>query len=397
MTDFNNTHIKTARNSIEKLAYVHRARFPGPKAHHVAIAMMIDAFSNNSMDVSLLLRRYDKGLTDKIKDYFGLSKDLNIKTLFSLSFLPVSLDFVYKRSLGREISELCERYGERAAVYYRYSAVSGRVMANYVCKSGIPFFCEVHVPLKSAAQEINFLKKMRGVIAITETLRRQLIDVGLEPEKVLTAPSGVNFGTYEEKRRVSKQHIRKELSLPLEKSLVVYTGKPYEGRGVETLIESAKFLDDSALVLIVGGLPEDLKRLGAIVQNNNLQNRVKLEGHKPSYQIPSYQMGADVLIMPYSKDWNLQQSASPIKMIEYMASGNPIVSSDFPVIREVLSEENSVLVPPDDTRLLAEGIKKCLSDSRFVSSITENALNLARSNSWDNRAVKIKNFMDSLL
>jgi glycosyltransferase involved in cell wall biosynthesis len=64
----------------------------------------------------------------------------------------------------------------------------------------------------------------------------------------------------------------------------------------------------------------------------------------------------DVLLAPYLSDVeghgrgrNIAEGMSPLKLFEYMAHGKPIVSSDLPVIREVLRDSvNSVLVSPDN-------------------------------------------------
>ncbi len=385
-----------AENSIEKVVYVHRSEFPGMRAHQAAIAKMIDALSR-SLEVTLLLRKYERDFTENIKDYFGLRKDLNIKSIPSLTFLPFRLDFVYGISLERELFQLSKKISSKqSVVYYRYTASTGKRMAFHACRHKAPFFCEVHNPIKSA-KEVDCLKEMKGIIVITKWLQQHLTDAGLPSEKILVAPSGVDTRPYKKKGEISKEQIRKELSIPSTESLVVYTGKPYEGRGAETLIESAKFLRDSTLVLIVGCLPKDMKRLNRLVENHGLQNRVKIEGHKPLSQIPMYQLIADVLAMPYSQQWDLRQNASPIKMFEYMASGNPIVSSDIPIIREILSEQNSVLVPPDNPYLFAKGITKCLENKMFASSISKNALKQVDEYSWDARAANVEDFMNSLL
>ncbi len=47
-----------------------------------------------------------------------------------------------------------------------------------------------------------------------------------------------------------------------------------------------------------------------------------------------------------------------MKMFEYMAAKKAIVSSDLPVIREVLNEDNSILVEPDNIQLLSFYINK---------------------------------------
>ena len=390
-------------SGISKILYVHFSFFPGPKANHAAIAKMVDAFSKN-LDVTLLLRRYKKGFTVNAKNYFGLEKDMDIRHFFSLNFPylnfpPVHMDFVAGISLSIEFNKLFRDFscGE-AVVYYRYSKESGKIMANFARRYEIPFFTEVHTGFGSQ-KAAEYLKEIKGIVVISNQIRNRLLDLGFESERILLAPSGVDIRRYESKSQGSKEQLRNKLSLPTSKNLVVYTGKPYKhkGRGVETLLESAKFLDDSTLVLIVGALPDDLKRIDYVIKENNLQSKIRIEGHKPSSEIPLYQMAADVLVMPYSADWNLRKWASPVKMFEYMASRNPIVATDFPNIREVLNSENSVLVPPDDPQAIAMGIRKCLENKEFANSIAAKAREQVGAYSWENRAKKIMDFMNSLL
>ena len=381
---------------ITKIFYGFHFPFPGPRAHHVAIAKMIDAFSER-LETTFLLRRYKKGFTNNIKNYFGLKKDLRIKQIPSLDFLPVMLDFVYWFSLHMEFHRLSKTfpYGE-AVVYYRYSGKLSKFMADQACRHEIPFFTEIHTGIKSQ-KEVKYLKEMRGIVVISNELRNHLLDLGLDSNKILIAPSGVDIHCYDRNSQSTKEEIRNNLSVPISKNLVVYTGKPYKGRGAETLVNSARFLDDSTLILIVGALPEDLKRINRMIEGNNLQSKVRIEGHKPSYETSLYQSAADVLVMPYSANWDLQKWASPVKMFEYMASGNPIVSTDFPNIREVLNGENSVLVPPDDSRALAIGIRRCLEDREFSSSIAMRARAQVGKYSWESRSDKVIDFMNSLL
>ena len=357
---------------------------------------MVDAFSEK-LDITFLLRRYKKGFADNIKNYFELERDLHIKQLFSLDFLPVALDFAYWLSLGIELerSSKAFSYGE-VAVYYRYSGKLSKLMADQASRHEMPFFTEIHTGIKHQ-KEVEYLKKMRGIVVISDELRNHLVDLGVDSSKILLSPSGVDIRCYDRSSQDSKEQIRDNLSLPISKNLVVYTGKPYKGRGAETLVRSGEFLDDSTLILIVGALPEDLRRISGMIEENNLQSKVRIEGHKPSYEIPLYQLAADVLVMPYSTGWDLQRWASPVKMFEYMASGNPIVSTDFPNIREVLSGENSVLVPPDDSQALAMGIRKCLEDKEFSRSIGMRARAQVREYSWESRSAKVMDFMNSLL
>ena len=76
-----------------------------------------------------------------------------------------------------------------------------------------------------------------------------------------------------------------------------------------------------------------------------------------------------------------------------MASQKPIVASDLPSIREILNENNSVLVKADDQRALAEGIKKVLKNKELSDKISQRAYSEVQNYSWQKRANKILEFI----
>jgi len=80
---------------------------------------------------------------------------------------------------------------------------------------------------------------------------------------------------------------------------------------------------------------------------------------------------------------------SPIKMFEYLASGVPIISSNLPVLCEVLNNRNSILVHPEDLDEWIEAIKKIKNDLVLSKYLVDNALNDIKKYSWNERAKKI--------
>jgi glycosyltransferase involved in cell wall biosynthesis len=80
-----------------------------------------------------------------------------------------------------------------------------------------------------------------------------------------------------------------------------------------------------------------------------------------------------------------------MKMFEYMASGVPIVSSDLPVLQEVLRDgDNAMIVPADDVARWRAGIERLISDDDLRFRLARNAQgDLERLYTWDARAAVV--------
>lgn len=109
--------------------------------------------------------------------------------------------------------------------------------------------------------------------------------------------------------------------------------------------------------------------------------------NKPYKEIPKYLKQAKMLILPNT---NKDPYTSPMKMFEYMASGVPIVATNIPAIREVLNENNAVLIEPDN---LDEGIRR-LEDEELGKKLAEQARKDVEQHTWDKRAEIILNFLN---
>jgi glycosyltransferase involved in cell wall biosynthesis len=83
-------------------------------------------------------------------------------------------------------------------------------------------------------------------------------------------------------------------------------------------------------------------------------------------------------------------------MFEYMAAGKPIVATKLPSVMEVLKDGvNAVLVEPDNPAALAQGIQHIALDQAFARKIGENARRDVNNHTWQRRAGKILEFINS--
>ena len=103
----------------------------------------------------------------------------------------------------------------------------------------------------------------------------------------------------------------------------------------------------------------------------------------------------DICVMPFPWTEHYAYYMSPLKLFEYMVSKRPIVASDLPSVREILNEENAVLVEPGNPNALANGIEKVLSDEELANKIAEKAYEDVQQYSWERRTRRILEFINT--
>ena len=93
--------------------------------------------------------------------------------------------------------------------------------------------------------------------------------------------------------------------------------------------------------------------------------------HVASSEVPTWIAAGDIGVIPLpSKPDRFARFTSPLKAFEFQAAGVPLVASDLPSVREVLTHgENAWLVDPDDPGALAAGLARLLADEDLRKSL----------------------------
>ncbi|NPV85273.1 MAG: glycosyltransferase family 4 protein [Anaerolineae bacterium] len=260
---------------------------------------------------------------------------------------------------------------------------------------GLPVILELHDTPggKAGPLLLRLFARHHGkkrLLAITNALRQKLeqrFGLHLTPDEIIIAPNGVDLERYQ--GLPSPQESRSQLGLP-KAPTALYSGHFYRGRGMGILFELAQRFPQIYFVW-AGGLPEDRAYWQQRLDAASIRN-VALVGFIENSRLPLYQAAADILLMPYerviagSSGGNSAEICSPMKMFDYMASGRAILSSDLPVIREVLNEENALLCPPEQPEAWATALQRLLVDPDFRSKIGQRAQADAAKYSWRERA-----------
>jgi glycosyltransferase involved in cell wall biosynthesis len=261
--------------------------------------------------------------------------------------------------------------------------------------SGFPVIYELHDRPSGHIGPWLFrqLVKARGrkrILMITEALKQRVEEqfkLTFEPGLVQIAPNGVDLGAYA--GLPEPETARSKLGLP-QGFTAGYTGHFYPGRGTDLLFSLAGCLPEVQF-LWIGGRPEDVNAWQMRLQEASIRN-VTLTGFIENSRLPLYQAAADVLLMPYersiagSSGGNSADICSPMKMFDYLAAGRAILTSDLPVLHEVLNENNAMFCPPEDPDAWQSALQRLMEDEALRRNLGEQAQRDAAQYTWRARA-----------
>jgi len=370
------------------LLYITNARIPTEKAHGIQIMKMCEAFTKAGIEQELIIPGRFNWIKEDPFDYYGIARNFKIKKLPCFDLIP------FHKHLGHFGLWLESLTFFFSAVFYLFFKKRDFVIyTRDKFLSPISFFkknliFEAHSFPGNYFLYSLFLKRLKGVVVITEKLKERFMEHGIAGNKILVAPDGVDFGMFDIGE--SQAACREKLGLPQDKKIVLYTGHLYEWKGANTLLEAARnfqFSISNFQFIFVGGTKEDIESFKD--KARDLKN-VLVVGHRHYSEIPYWLKAADVLVLPNSGKIEISRHwTSPMKLFEYMASKRPIVASDLPSIREILNEQNSVLAKPDNPEQLAQAIKEVLQNHELSDRISAKSFEDAKEFTWQKRAEKI--------
>lgn len=400
-----------------KLIYLANLRLPTEKAYGIQIAKMCEAFVDNSLEVLLIYPHRKNPATNKdIFDYYSIKNNFVAKEVKSIDFyLPGFLDkiaFLIKNYFSAKVL-INEALKEGADIYY----TRDELVAYLLSKKNKNVIFECHkFSNKRKAFYSHFKKINLKIVAISDGLKEDLVKFGIKDSNILVARDGVdlkefNMPTNTEERKEKQKKLREEFFTHhpdryRRKKIAVYVGNLYPWKGADILInvaEHLKDINDNYLIWIVGGSKKDVEVLKRGL-HQNIAPFIYSNGAVPHKEVVKILIAADCAVLTGNKDELISSKyTSPLKMFEYMASGCPIVAQYLPAFREVLNDQNSILVKPGDPKELADGISKIFKsldhdnpvDPDLPQRISKKALEDVQKYTWQKRTEKILDFINN--
>ena len=305
---------------------------------------------------------------------------------FDNALLLSSTDLFFKETLSR----FCNT--PFSFVYQRYSAYnySGVLIAK---KLKIPLVIEFNYPAnwtsknwekglnyERLAEDIELLNVHLAdvVVVVSKPLRDILVEKGLNSEKILVNPNGVDPEVYSPK--VDNSPIKKRFNLQ-NKTVIGFIGTFGRWHGAEVLAKAYGLLLErypayrrtTQLLMIGDGVT--MPQVKNQIKHFNSTENVTLTGIVPQAEGPEYLAACDILASPHVPNADgTPFFGSPTKLFEYMAMGKGIIASDLDQIGEVLQHGHTAwLTQPGDAESLMEGLKVLIDDPNKSKRLGEAA------------------------
>lgn len=368
-----------------KMACVSTSRVPSSTANSIQVMKVCQSLAQTGHDVHLMVPGSAQVPWPELAPYYGLNTPFEASWIASAAVLK-RYDFAIQT-----VNRAIKMKTDLLYTWLPQAAVTG-------LRRGMPVILEVHdrPTGRLGPWLLRQTAEMRGrkrLAVITQALHRAILQeyhLRITPQDVVIAPNGVDLERYLDLPEPFEA--RRQLGLG-EKVTAVYAGHFYPGRGMDLLLELARTFP-AAQFLWVGGNDQSVAawrdRIAATGSDN-----IILTGFVENRRLPLYQAAGEILLMPYersvagSSGGNSADICSPMKMFEYLACGRAILSSDLPVLHEVLNDQNAVFCAPEDPESWRRAFETLLADPARMRRLGQTARADAEQYTWQRRAERV--------
>jgi len=258
----------------------------------------------------------------------------------------------------------------KADVFHAHSPppLSSYYTSKIASETGIPFVltyhCDIEIPsvfglvteeLYRRTLGARTMRRASRIVVTTETYAATSRAIWKYSPVVI--PNPVDFDFF--RPDVDGSVCRRMLGISPSKHMVLLVGRIVPHKGIEYLVEAAQYVDNAKFV--IGGEGPSLGAVKRMARVFDVQEKVIFTGRVPRAKLPEYYAACDVAVLPSVS----RLEAFGIAALEAMSTGKPVVVSDMPGVREVITDgTEGLLCEPLNAEDLAAKVNTLLADQK---------------------------------
>jgi len=306
-------------------------------------------------------------------------------TFFSLlgrKLLKINFASIYQKKFERKAYKVIKSEKiECDAIYAHFIVPSGITAANIGRVLNKPVFIAYGESSLSIIYDNfkldyikNILKSINGVIAVSSKNKEELLNKKLVSDNQIDVfPNAIDSSKF---HVIDRRDCRKKLGLRDDDFVVAFVGHFINRKGSNRLSKALDQMQDVKSIFIGSG------------EEQPTCHNIIFSGRVPHSEIIHYLNASDVFVLP-----TLAEGCCNA-IVEAMACGLPIISSNRPFNDDILDESCSIKIDPESISDIAKAIEALKNDTEYRKRLSEGAIKKAESLRIETRAQNIASFMN---
>lgn len=234
------------------------------------------------------------------------------------------------------------------------------------------------VTVQRPARLVSLTHAFRDLLAHQQLRDATTVDV---------LPDAFNDTVYAPRDQVQA---RQQVGLAGAGLIITYAGLTFAYRRLDLLVRAFAQIPDSlklqTQLVFVGGRPQEIQELIALVDSLQLQHRVSFIGVVSQQTVANYLAASDILAIP---DTVTDETASPLKLFEYMAMGKVVICPEMPALREIIGSDGACTFVRGDAESLTQRLTTLLADAHLREQYAHAGLHAVAPFTYRNRAAEL--------
>ena len=308
-----------------------------------------------------------------VKVYLPNTLHLGQQTVLGFNTSVLTTHFFWKAA-----KKVVEKLPKQDVVYGHFITPSGITAARLHREFGIPAFLGYgessawsieHYGADKVRQEL--FEDLAGVVSVSSKNAEVLRKFQCVPEdRIRIFPNGFDETVFYPR---DKKEAREKLGLPQDEFIVSFVGHFIERKGIGKLMAAVEKC--GVKMICAGKGPIDPRGENCLFAGTI--------GHE---ELPWFYSASDAFVLP-----TLNEGCCNA-IVEALACGLPIVSSDLPFNYDILDESNALLVDPTDVNALADAINKLRDNPELRQTLHQGSVEKAKTLTLPQRAKNILEF-----
>jgi len=218
----------------------------------------------------------------------------------------------------------------------------------------------------------HIMDKVDMFLPFTETAKKTLQIEGVPEKKIEVIYPGVDLGRFKPGKKL--EDLLEKNNIPKNSFVILYVGKLVSWKGVHNLVYAAKILKDKGVkdfVIAVAGKGAQKENMERLMKETSTENHFRFLNFVSYDEVPDVYRMADIFVLPSYPTMTWQEQFGMV-LIEAMACGKPVISTNSGSIPEVIGDAG-VLISPGNFFQLAEAIGNFMNNRDFALEMRNRA------------------------